>query len=142
VVGDVADLPFDNADFDYVVCTEVIEHIVEPQRALRELARVLRPGGMLVITTPNRVWHPAIRLATKLRLRPYEGIENWMRFGDLRRGLERDGVDVLEHRGFNAVPFVHPVLYRLNDRLDRFGMGPPGRFMINMMAVGRKRATG
>jgi 2-polyprenyl-6-hydroxyphenyl methylase/3-demethylubiquinone-9 3-methyltransferase len=138
VVGDVASLPFDDGRFDYVVCTEVIEHTMEPRRAVAELARVLAPGGTLVLTTPNRVWHPAIWLATKLGLRPYEGIENWVHFGDLRRWLAQDGIAVNRYRGFNPLPFVHPILYRPNDRLDRFGDGPLGRFMINIMAVGRK----
>jgi 2-polyprenyl-3-methyl-5-hydroxy-6-metoxy-1,4-benzoquinol methylase len=138
VVGDVAALPFADGSFDVVVCTEVIEHVAAPRRAVGELARVLAPGGTLVLTTPNRVWHPAIRLATALRMRPYEGIENWVRFGDLRAWLVASGIALREYRGFNAVPFVHPVLYGLNDRLDRFGAGPLGRFMINVMAVGRK----
>jgi 2-polyprenyl-3-methyl-5-hydroxy-6-metoxy-1,4-benzoquinol methylase len=139
VVGDVASLPFEDDRFDVVICTEVIEHTMEPRRAVAELARVLAPGGTLVLTTPNRVWHPAIRLATKLRLRPYEGIENWVRFGDLRAWLAEEGIEVRRYRGFNALPFVHPVLYRPNDRLDRFGGRRLGRFMINIMAVGRKR---
>jgi 2-polyprenyl-3-methyl-5-hydroxy-6-metoxy-1,4-benzoquinol methylase len=138
VVGDVAGLPFDDGRFDYVICTEVIEHTLQPRRAVAELARVLAPGGTLVLTTPNRVWHPAIRVATKLRLRPYEGIENWVRFGELRAWLGEEAIALTRYGGFNALPFVHPALYRPNDRLDRFGSGPLGRFMINIMAVGRK----
>jgi 2-polyprenyl-6-hydroxyphenyl methylase/3-demethylubiquinone-9 3-methyltransferase len=139
VVGDVASLPFADDRFDFVVCTEVIEHTMDPHRAVNEVARVLAPGGTLVLTTPNRVWHPAIRLATKLRLRPYEGIENWVRFGDLRAWLTGAGIELRRYGGFNALPFVHPVLYRPNDRLDRFGDGALGRFMINIVAIGRKR---
>jgi 2-polyprenyl-3-methyl-5-hydroxy-6-metoxy-1,4-benzoquinol methylase len=138
VVGDVAALPFDDGTFDYVICTEVIEHTLEPERAVTELVRVLRPGGTLVLTTPNKVWHPAIRLATKLRLRPYEGIENWVSFRGLRRWLERSGMELTRYGGFNALPFVHPILYRPNDLLDRFGTGVWAAFMINILAVGCK----
>jgi len=140
VVGDVTALPFHDARFDYVICTEVIEHTLRPEVAVRELARVLRPGGTLVLTTPNRVWHPAIRLATRLRMRPYEGIENWVGFHDLRTWVERAGVAVRAHRGFNPLPFVHPALYGPNDALDRFGAGLAGRLMINQMVVGRRAA--
>jgi 2-polyprenyl-3-methyl-5-hydroxy-6-metoxy-1,4-benzoquinol methylase len=140
-VGSVEQLPFDAGTFDYVICTEVIEHTLQPQRAVRELCRVLSPGGTLVLTTPNRVWHPAIRAATALRLRPYEGIENWVRWADLRSWLARD-VEIRDFRGFNAVPFVHSLLYGVNDRLDRYGSGRLGRFMINILAVGRRLGDG
>jgi SAM-dependent methyltransferase len=39
--------------FDLVLCTEVIEHVPEPQEVFREAARVLRPAGILVLTTPQ-----------------------------------------------------------------------------------------
>lgn len=46
-------LPYADASFDLVTCTEVIEHLEHYRAALREMARVLRPGGVLVVTTPN-----------------------------------------------------------------------------------------
>jgi 2-polyprenyl-3-methyl-5-hydroxy-6-metoxy-1,4-benzoquinol methylase len=138
VVGSVMELPFDSETFDYVVCTEVIEHTTSPSTAVSELGRVLRPGGTLVLTTPNRVWHPAIRLATALRLRPYEGLENWVRWRALRNWIQSEGMQLRDYRGFNALPFVHPVTYRLVDALDRFGGSWPGRWMINILAVARR----
>ncbi len=54
-VGDILDLTFlpDN-HFDVVTCFETIEHVKDPQRALVELARVLKPKGLLIISSPNR----------------------------------------------------------------------------------------
>jgi len=46
-------LPFDDASFDYVTCVEGLEHLENPFQAIRELARVLRPGGALVLSMPN-----------------------------------------------------------------------------------------
>ncbi len=46
-------LPFENESFDCVLCIEGIEHVLSPTALYRELARVLKPGGLLVISTPN-----------------------------------------------------------------------------------------
>lgn len=48
-------LPFKDGVFDIVLCTEVMEHVREPDLLLREICRVLRPGGHLVLTTPFMV---------------------------------------------------------------------------------------
>ena len=45
-------LPFDDNEFDLVLCIETIEHVRDVQLALSELRRVLRPGGRLALTTP------------------------------------------------------------------------------------------
>ena len=54
VVGDVGDLPFDDASFDLIVCFETIEHVPDPGRALAELQRVVAPEGLLLVSTPNK----------------------------------------------------------------------------------------
>ena len=46
-------LPYDDSEFDHVVCVEGLEHIENPANAIREFARVLRPNGSLVISVPN-----------------------------------------------------------------------------------------
>ena len=48
-------MPFPTGTFDAAVCSDVIEHVQSPQRLLAEAARVLRPGGCLVLTTPLRI---------------------------------------------------------------------------------------
>lgn len=52
--GDLnGDLPFDNHSFDFVTCLEGLEHIENPQQAIREFARVLRAGGTVIVSIPN-----------------------------------------------------------------------------------------
>jgi len=52
IVCDITAIPEPDASFDAVLCTEVLEHVPEPATALRELARLLRLGGTLIITAP------------------------------------------------------------------------------------------
>jgi SAM-dependent methyltransferase len=52
IVADLHDLPIEDASFDFVLCTEVLEHVAEPARVLDELYRVLAPGGGLLLTVP------------------------------------------------------------------------------------------
>src|SRR2546426_3986474 len=50
-------LPFTEASFDGVLINEVLEHVVDEVQTLREIHRVLRPGGHLIVISPNR-WFP------------------------------------------------------------------------------------
>jgi 2-polyprenyl-3-methyl-5-hydroxy-6-metoxy-1,4-benzoquinol methylase len=52
-VADVQSLPFADATFDVVISLETLEHVPDPEKGLRELVRVTRKGGKLIITTPN-----------------------------------------------------------------------------------------
>ncbi len=54
--GDALALPFADGEFDRIVCAEVLEHIWEDVAAIKELIRVLRPGGTLAISVPR--WLP------------------------------------------------------------------------------------
>ena len=53
VVADVFHLPFADASFDFIIASEIIEHVADPAGFLRCLLRVLAPGGRLVVTTPH-----------------------------------------------------------------------------------------
>jgi len=52
IVGDITDIPEEDASFDAVMCVEVLEHLPDPLAALREFSRLLRPGGSLILTAP------------------------------------------------------------------------------------------
>jgi len=52
IVSDITAIPVPDSSFDVVMCTEVLEHIINPNDTLRELDRVLKKGGYMIITAP------------------------------------------------------------------------------------------
>ena len=58
VRGTAYALPFADGTFDFVVCSEVLEHLPQDSRAMAELTRVLRPGGLMAVTVPR--WGPEL----------------------------------------------------------------------------------
>jgi len=61
LTGSLLQIPFPDRSFDMITCFETIEHITEHEQALSELKRVLKPGGILMISTPDRVNYSEIR---------------------------------------------------------------------------------
>lgn len=53
VEGSLVDLPFPDSEFDFVFCTEVLEHIVDDSRAVLEIGRVLKANGLTLVSTPT-----------------------------------------------------------------------------------------
>lgn len=89
-------LPFTSQSVDLVVLIEVIEHLPDPGRVLADITRILRPGGNLIVTTPNYDWPspwPALEwLADRSRLvAPMRDVQHVRRFGpaSLREILEQ-----------------------------------------------------
>ncbi len=72
-------LPFESAEFDKVLCSEVLEHVLAPEVLLGEVERVLKPGGLLVLTVPNLngdgTWWG--RLLRVIRLRQFEPLREF-----------------------------------------------------------------
>ncbi len=80
-VADGQRLPFPDASFDVVTALEIIEHLAEPAHLLKEIRRVLKPGGAAVLTTPNG--------GTRLPVRLFRFL-NALTFGVLRRAFRLD----------------------------------------------------
>jgi ubiquinone/menaquinone biosynthesis C-methylase UbiE len=53
IAADAEHLPFKDGVFDRIVCTEVLEHIPDDRAGIRELVRVLKPGGLMAVSVPN-----------------------------------------------------------------------------------------
>jgi SAM-dependent methyltransferase len=90
VLGDVEAMPFDDATFGTVVCTEVLEHVPDPSRALAEIKRVLVPGGVLIGSVPARswIWHLRFLSSTCPRDEPFHNEYKPPEVRDLLAGFE------------------------------------------------------
>ena len=106
-------LPYDDGAFDAVVCVDVLEHVRDLDQVIREVTRVLRPGGLFFFDTINR--NPIARLATItvaeeiLRLLPKgtHDPEMFIKPGELTAAMTRAGLipgetTGLGPRGINA----------------------------------------
>ncbi len=110
-----------------------------PQQTVQELARVLRGGGLLVLTTPNRVWQWPVRMASRLGLRPFHGLESFVAWGRLERLCSAAGLEVLVHLGFHPWPFQLGLARAARTVEKRGARGRAARLMVNQAVVARKR---
>jgi SAM-dependent methyltransferase len=94
-------VPFENCAFDAVVSAAVIEHVVDPQQWLAELARVTRPGGIISIATDTYIWHWLKLLGLYKTVQPLDRAI-WPH--TLARWGRRAGLELIDCGGFVNVP--------------------------------------
>lgn len=108
----VEELPFADSTFDLVTCLDVIEHTPDDLRALRELVRVTRPGGHLLVTVPA---YQSLWSAHDVRNEHYRRY----RRGGLRDVAGRAGWQIVRDTHFNSLLLPAAAAMRLTDRLRR-----------------------
>ena len=93
VCGDATALPFENQSFDAVTMFDLLEHVPDHQKAVTEALRVLRPGGFLLMSTPNENWRfPYYKFMKSICPSEAEVMAEW---GHVRRGYTLAELQVL-----------------------------------------------
>jgi 2-polyprenyl-3-methyl-5-hydroxy-6-metoxy-1,4-benzoquinol methylase len=111
-------LPFDDNMFDAGISFEVLEHTPQPAHLLSELARVVKPGGTVVVSTPNTLWEPVHWFAAKTGLHHSEGPHRDVSRREILEGLEIAGLRVVEERTTVLVPAGPQTLVRLGQAIE------------------------
>jgi SAM-dependent methyltransferase len=136
VIYEGSRLPFDDGGFDGVLCSQVLEHSFEPDAFVREIHRVLRPGGTLVLATP---------FAWDEHEQPYD-FGRYSSFG-LKALLERNGFEVVAQRktcaDFRAITqlwsgFLYKITrsrYRLLNAISQVLLIAPVNLMGGVLAL-------
>jgi len=104
LVSDITKIPSPNESFDAILCSEVLEHVPDPTMALDEFARLLRPGGVLILTAP---------FASNVHMAPYHYCSGFSKYWYEHH---------LKKRGFTIKEIVangdwHDLLYQEISRL-------------------------
>ena len=157
--GKVENLDFTAAAFDAITCLGVVEYLDDDEAALRELHRVLKPGGLVVITCPH-YWAPWRRwdalywslvqpVRSLLGREPYSKIvHREYREPAYRELLENHGFDVVDvcYYGFGLVPTpldrrLPKVQAALGCALDSQARGPLRKLGMGFNIAARKRSA-
>ena len=154
---DASALAYPDGSFDLVVCTEVIEHCLDPKSAIDECIRVLKPGGFLIVSSPNYL-NPA-GLFKKFHERVYprrpwdawgnhdEGRENFTTALKLRSWVKLSGVRIVSVCGGDMIRAWLPFLrghYKTIDRHPFLGAGrwwPIKLFQMNYFILAVKPSS-
>ncbi|MBU0976037.1 class I SAM-dependent methyltransferase [Patescibacteria group bacterium] len=97
-------LAFEDSTFDVVLTYETIEHVPWPQEFVAELSRVLKTGGIFVLTTPSVLWEPVHWLSAKLKLDHGEGPHIMLRRKTLLNIFASTELEVQTEKSFVLVP--------------------------------------
>ena len=139
--GDILRLPFADESFDKVLMSEVLEHLGDDRHALREIHRVLRPGGIAAFSVPHANypfwWDPINRVWTSLGGEPFRsgllvGIwsnhERLYRPDELVERIQSAGfqVEVAEEITHFSFPFCHFLVYGIGKPLIEHDLLPGG----------------
>ncbi|UJH92596.1 class I SAM-dependent methyltransferase [Antarcticibacterium sp. 1MA-6-2] len=107
--GDAQNLPFPDAQFDLVTCQTVLIHVPEPQKALKEMKRVLKPGGTLLCVEPNNIVQSLIKTSISKNESVEESLDHIKYKLIIEKGKKKLG------KGDNSLGDLLPGMFAMED---------------------------
>lgn len=133
-------LPFKEAEFDVVLCFESIEHVPAPDILIRELARCLKSGGQMIMTTPNHLWRIVHSVAAVFDLHHSEGPCRFIKHQKMRKYLKDAGFEIMKERTTILIPAGPKFLIKAGEYLEeRIWKGLMDILGLRQIYVCRKR---
>lgn len=112
-------LPFKDETFDNVLSFETIEHMPEPTRFVKELARVTKKGGEIIITCPNRLWEPVHAFAALVGVHHSEGPHKFLHYGEVKRYIKEANVKIKREETTVLIPYGPSFITKLGEILEK-----------------------
>jgi SAM-dependent methyltransferase len=130
--ADALKLPVKSGVADAIIATAVIEHLEEPKGLMRESARVLRPGGLLIVTTPAPFME---KVASALGIWKEGGHQETLNLKKLRKMALENGFSIAEAKPFMFSPIGFPAEKTIEKIFGPLGLR---LVMANQLLVARK----
>lgn len=126
-------LPFNNDEFETILSFETIEHLPKPRIFVKELYRMLRPNGYLVLTMPNILWEPVHWLAYILGSHHSEGPHRFIRHRRVKKWLRENNFKIIRQKTFILIPGGPRFLIKIGERLEKL----LPNFIMNLFGLRR-----
>ncbi|KPA10324.1 Methyltransferase type 11 domain protein, partial [Candidatus Magnetomorum sp. HK-1] len=119
---------------DMVACYETIEHIGNPFLFIKELSRVLKQDGIMIVSCPNILWEPIHWIAAITNFHHSEGPHNFLKRNKLLNLFKRNNLLVLKENTTILLPFNKSIFIKMNEKLEE-------KMMENILRVLGLRRT-
>lgn len=125
-------LPTEGGKFDVVLCYESLEHFPDPEAFIKEISEYMKPGAVMLLTTPSKWWVWPHILAPILNLHHSEGPHNMVPMRKIKRYMKKAGFKILHVETTILIPFGPKWLNKISEFFEKHL-----KFIVNIFGLRR-----